>query len=464
MFMRCIALYILYILVITPCFSQNVWQSQYKSSRKILQGSVEEGQNKLFLTLPEEGIDSLDMKVVKMGTLRWQAQNETYGYDIVIEQHENGSLQTHWSHYREEYDLYMKAVDKVLPITFAQHPKPPFSYYSDSITFTSEVTGLQYGATLNIPKNMQEYPLAILITGTGRQDRNYVYSGHQFFTVLADALAQEGIASIRVDDRGVGQTTGDFSQATSGDFSDDVKAVIHYLKERDDIDHSYLGLIGHSEGGTIASMVTAQERDVKFMVSLSGVGVSGFEILMLQNRAILESHQMPDSLVTKYMSLYNDLFEVVYQSESEEDIESGLRTSLEAWTSKEDEATLKAMQLNEGRAESFLYRYGNMAKRPWYRFMIKYEPHDYLPLIKVPVLAVNGSKDIMVPARENLKNFSEEVNKKLITTKEYAGLNHMYQHCEECTAAEIKELDEVFAPQVLDDVSKWIIDQYQKRQ
>ena len=301
------------------------------------------------------------------------------------------------------------------------------------------------------------------MNGTGQQDRNYTYFGHQFFTVLADALARKGIASFRMDDRGKGATTGDFDQATVADFVKDVAEAKAYLKRQKYIDHHFMGIIGHSEGGVVASIATAQNKDLKFMVSLSGVGVSGLKILDLQNTAMLKAYAIADTTVAYQMDLYNTLFQTVYNNQHEDRLKPELTAAVKKWMKGKDAAVLRAVEVEDGRDQTLIYRFYNNAKSNAYRYMIHYKPKVYLPKIKVPVFAVNGGADIFVPAAENLDGFKTYLtNSPDFSSKIYPGLNHMYQHCITCTPGEMSTLDEVFAPEVLEDVTQWIWDVYRK--
>jgi pimeloyl-ACP methyl ester carboxylesterase len=356
--------------------------------------------------------------------------------------------------------VVFKKQTSIQPLFFKQNPQKPYPYEVKDFTFSGENTKLTYGATLTIPKNKKKYPLAILISGTGQNDRNYTFMGRESFNVLADYLALKGIASLRVDDRGFGKTTGDFENATTGDFADDIEEEIAYLKSNKTIDASYIGLIGHSEGGMIASIVSARNKDVKFMISLSGVGVSGLEMLNLQNTAILKSYNFTDEVVGKQMELYNILFKAVYDTKDSESVKPIIEEKTKAWMQKQDSLILKKVQLWDGRDQTFTYRYSRDADKKWYRYTIHYKPEDYLPKINIPVFIGNGDKDIQVPALENINSFKKYLGTKDLTTKIYPGLNHMYQHCKTCTQGEVKELDEVFAPEVLDDIAKWILAHY----
>lgn len=456
----------LYLSILVLCcqtgFSQTIWQGQYQSYRIIVSGDFDSKKDSLSFSIPELGSEC---KIAfKVATDSVSFKNDMYGYTFKGKYNTDKTAVTGiFNNYSiPNAVIVLKKQTEIKPLFFAQHPQKPYPYEVKDFTFSGKNTKLTYGATLTLPKNKKKYPVAILISGTGQHDRNYTFMGRESFTVLADYLARNGIASLRVDDRGFGKTTGDFENATTGDFADDIEEEIQYLKEDKNVDASHIGLIGHSEGGMIASIVSSRNKDVKFMISLSGVGVSGLEMLNLQNTAILKSFNFTDEVVAKQMELYNILFKAVYDTKDDESVKPIMETKLKEWMQKQDSVTLKKVQLWDGRDQTFLYRYGKDADRKWYRYTIHYNPEDYLPKIKIPVFIGNGDKDIQVPAVENINSFKKYLGTKDLTTKIYPGLNHMYQHCTTCTQKEVKELEEVFAPEVLDDISKWILARYKK--
>jgi pimeloyl-ACP methyl ester carboxylesterase len=148
------------------------------------------------------------------------------------------------------------------------------------VYFLNEKHQVRLAGTLTLPHANGPFPAVMLISGAGPQDRNYRVFGHKPFLVLADHLTKLGIAVLRVDDRGVGKSTGSFTEATSQDFADDALAGIEYLKTRSEIAHKKIGLLGHSEGGLIAPMVAARSRDVAFVVMMAGPGLKGDEIVV----------------------------------------------------------------------------------------------------------------------------------------------------------------------------------------
>jgi pimeloyl-ACP methyl ester carboxylesterase len=445
-------------------FSQTIWQGQYHSYRIILSGDLDNKKSdSIKVSFPELGMDSVRV-AVKVALDSVSFKNEMYGFTFKgkynADKTEVSGIFNYYS--IPNAAIVFKKEKTIQPLYFAQHPKKPYPYQVIDMTFLGKTTKLTYGGTLVIPNGKKKYPLAILISGTGQHDRNYTFMGRESFTVLADYLAKQGIASLRVDDRGIGKTTGNFETSTTGDFADDVDQQIAYLKSDKNIDASHIGLIGHSEGGMIASIVSSRNKDVKFMISMSGVGVSGLEMLNLQNTAILKSFGFSEKVVTKQMEMYNIMFKAVYDLKATDSVKPVLTEKLKNWMKLQDSTTLKEVQMWDGRDQNFLYRYSKDAERKWYRYTIHYNPQDYLPKITIPVLAINGDKDIQVPAKENLDSFKKYLKSKDVTTKIYPGLNHMYQHCTLCTSAEVKNIDEVFAPEVLEDVSKWILSHYKK--
>ncbi|MCR8668964.1 alpha/beta hydrolase [Aestuariibaculum sp. M13] len=438
-------------------YSQNIWQAQHNSKRYVVKVNNNVVVNDtIYLSVLEQGYENIPL-VIKQDGDSLSADNDSYGFKLKMLVLNNFGKSTLQPYNTTPFSLNFKKVDSVQPLYFPQHPKKPYPYVVEDVKFNGNSTGLTYGATLTLPKGKKKYPLAVLISGTGQHDRDYSYSGHHFFTVLADYLARKGIASFRVDDRGIGETTGDFSLATTLDFANDVSEAINYLRKRNDIDNSLLGLIGHSEGGMVASIETSRNKEVKYVISLSGVAVNGLKMLELQNAEILKGLHKSDGLLNKHMELFNEMFQTVYDSKKDDSLELKLEHTVGNWKQKQEKGTIEALNLHDGRDMNLIYRYARTAKTNWYRYMIHYNPEEFLSKIEVPVLALNGEMDIMVLAKENLNGFKKYLPKSTdLTTKIYPSLNHMYQHCVSCTNEEIPELDEVFSQVVLNDIAKWI--------
>ncbi|HAH58159.1 MAG TPA: alpha/beta hydrolase, partial [Bacteroidales bacterium] len=195
-------------------------------------------------------------------------------------------------------NLSRKAIEKEV-IKRPQEPSKPYNYYSEEVTFQNTKANILLAGTLTLPEKEGNFPVVILITGSGPQNRDEELLGHKPFLVIADYLTKNGIGVLRYDDRGVGQSTGDFKAATTADFATDVESAIEYLKTRKEVNVHKIGLIGHSEGGIIAPMVASASNDVSFIVLLAGTGIRGDKLLLLQQELIAKANGVSETEIEK---------------------------------------------------------------------------------------------------------------------------------------------------------------------
>lgn len=332
-------------------------------------------------------------------------------------------------------------------------------YISKNVMFNNEDNSIRFGATLTLPDTLRRHQAVILVSGTGAQDRDGTMAGHKMFATIADNLTRRGIAVLRVDDRGVGQTTGVYETSTTGDFAKDVLAFICFLKSQKGIDSKDIGLIGHSEGGAVISIVTAQSNDVAFMISIAGLATDGLTALKKQNRDIVDASSLPSYDKGRSNDINELMFNTAYAYANSDSMEAKLNETYNKWKVKGD-AYFKTLNIEFDHFRFPVYSYVKSAVGPWYRYFIQYDPARYLTKVKVPVLAINGDRDLMVACNENLANFKKyltEAENKDFKIVSVPGLNHLFQHCKLCTREEYKTLKESFAPEVLDLMGNWIL-------
>ena len=274
-----------------------------------------------------------------------------------------------------EATAFAKPVKKTRP----QEPKKPYPYVEEEITYENKKAEAKFAGTLTLPRGEGPFPAALLITGSGQQDRNETIFNHRPFLILADHLTRRGIAVLRVDDRGVGGSTGSAAKATSADFADDVRVGVAFLKGRNDIDPKRIGLIGHSEGGIIAPMVAADSVDVAFIVLLAGTGVPGEQILQTQGAAILKATGVGDKLIGIQRQLQSGLFDVIRNETDTEKVDKRLRDAVNDIGEKLDEEDKKLFKTIKGQVESQV----SMLKSPWIRFFLSYDPRPTLKRVRV---------------------------------------------------------------------------------
>ncbi len=348
-----------------------------------------------------------------------------------------------------------------------QTPVPPFDYDVQNIVYANADKSMEYGATFTKPNlsplastTNKKYPAVLLITGSGKQDRDENISDHKPFAVIADYLTKRGIAVLRVDDRDMGQTTGSFDSASSEDFAKDVEAGINYLKSRNDVDLKHIGLIGHSEGGMIAPMVAARDKDVSFIVLLAGPGVSGAVVNDYQNVEPMKKAGYDSLVITRFLLLHHALIRASTSSTNEDAYKKDVSKLYYDWKKNQSPETLKVLiKGSDEEVISSLERSYGTFHSPWWKFFLAHDPAKTLEKLSIPVLALNGEKDIQVDPDLNLPEIEAALKKsksKNYKTIELPGLNHLFQHCTKCTVAEYGELEESFSPEVLKIMGDWI--------
>jgi uncharacterized protein len=335
-----------------------------------------------------------------------------------------------------------------------QEPKKPYPYYEQEVSFQNTKANVTLAGTLTLPKKEGVWPIAILITGSGPQNRDEELLGHKPFLIIADYLTRNGIAVLRYDDRGTAQSTGDFISATTVDFASDVESAIAYLETRKEINTKAIGLIGHSEGGLIAPMVAAQSRDVKFIVLLAGPGIPGHQLVIEQQQLIEKAAGMSAQQIADQTSFSTQLIQLVLQSKNTDSLKKALTVYSTQAVKEHPDLVPKGLQ-----AATYIDLTVSRLATPWMRFFLQYDPVSTLQRVKCPVLAVNGENDLQVPAKENLAAIKAAFNRsgnKQVTIKEFPHLNHLFQNSKTGAPTEYATIDETFSPVVLDVITKWI--------
>jgi pimeloyl-ACP methyl ester carboxylesterase len=330
-----------------------------------------------------------------------------------------------------------------------QEPKRPLPYDELEVTVENKPAGVRLAGTLTKPRGAGRFPAVVLVTGSGPQDRDESLMGHKPFLVLADALTRKGIAVLRCDDRGTGKSTGEFAKATTNDFVTDALAAVAFLRARPDIDAAHVGLVGHSEGGLIAPMAAAQSKEVAFIVMLAGTGLPGEDILYLQQSLIAKAQGKSDAEIKKAIDEAKQVFAVV---KAEKDDAQAEKKLLDLWR-----AIPEAERQKPENSEANVRAQIKQALSPWFRTFLTLDPRPFLKKVQVPVLALNGERDLQVPPKANLPEITKALaGNKDVTIKELPGLNHLFQNCKTGAPTEYAQIDETFSPAALDLVGDWI--------
>ena len=311
-----------------------------------------------------------------------------------------------------------------------QTPVAPFPYTTEEVKFKNG--DIELNGTLTLPAGFsKKTPVLVMVTGSGQQNRDEELFEHKPFAVIADAFARKGIATLRYDDRFFGDKSKDFGKFTTYDFKEDALAAINLLRGRFD----NVGVLGHSDGGTIALMLAAEGK-VDFAVSMAGVGGSGKENLLLQNKMILKSMGHSDDVLITYCDVLGKMFDEMANGRQPkgfaipESLPMELKTNLQAVMSQ--------------------------PLVPYLSTLLSIDMSKSLPKIKCPVLAINGKLDLQVEPTYNLGVLEKGLTNCKHKVVAFDGLNHLFQHCKTGSHTEYSEIEETMSPEVLGVMIDWI--------
>lgn len=333
-----------------------------------------------------------------------------------------------------------------------QEPKEPFAYPVEEILIKNG--DITLAATLTLPQNAEEnYPIVVLASGSGPQDRDCELMGHKSFLVIADYLARNGIGCLRFDDRGVGGSTGSYTEASLFDFGSDVKACVNILAKDPRFKGHPIGIAGHSEGGMHAMIAARGNKQVKFIIELASVGTSGEAVLVEQQYLIPLQTGKTEEYAQWNSNVYKGACSIIKENSQAKAVQP-LTVFLDSMF-----AIAPVEFKEQNNLMNFKLGILMLMNNTWGREFISFQSEEYLKRLKIPILAVNGSKDIQAPPHSNQDGFSKNFSKR---SRAYSkalvvdGYNHLLQLCNTCTVLEYGELEETFSEEVLILMRDWI--------
>jgi len=403
----------------------------------------------VFLSIPEQGAQDLPGALLGMNSdsiIIFHSQLNRIFYGEFLN---DSTIKGDWKKNRIGIPITLKKSAKKPELLRPQTPVPPFPYPDEEVEYTNPESGLKLAGTLTIPKNAKACPAVLLISGSGAQDRDETIFEHKPFAVIADYFTRNGIATLRMDDRGVGGSEGDIARSTSEDFAGDALAGVEFLKSRKEIDPQKIGLIGHSEGGLIAPIAAIRSDEVAFIVMMAGPGMVGEQILYEQNDLALKAAGMPDYAIQQNRLVQKNIFDVVKNEPDSAKVVEQLRMKLsQGMYAGMNEQMQKAIDDKIAGVTS-----------PWFRYFLTYDPKPTLAKVKCPVLAINGRKDVQVPV-SNLKAIYYAVQSggnSQVDTISFKNHNHLFQQCESGAVGEYSQIEETIDPVVLETMKDWIL-------
>jgi fermentation-respiration switch protein FrsA (DUF1100 family) len=439
-----------------------VWQGTLKvggTELRVLFRFAKDGEAGLKASLdsPDQGAKGIpaDTATFEQGVVQVEIKKIMGAYQGKLDK-DGVAIQGTWKQAGGVMPLELKRLDKEPDFSRPQEPKRPYPYLDEEVTYENAPAKIKLAGTLTLPKSDQPVPAVLLITGSGAQDRDETLLGHKPFLVLADYLTRRGVAVLRVDDRGVGGSTGDVANSTTDDFTGDVLAGVSYLKGRKEINPRQIGLVGHSEGGLVAPLAASRSDDVAFVVMLAGTGVTGEEILYLQGALVAKAQGASAEALAATRASQEQIYEIIRGEADLAKMEERIRKVVAEQIAQASAGSPDKKSAIEAQADAQV----KAMLSPWYRFFLTYDPVPALRKLRCQVLAINGEKDLQVDPKQNLpaieKALREGGNADFMV-QELPGLNHLFQHCQTGSPAEYGKIEETFSPAALELVGDWIV-------
>jgi len=434
--------------------SEGTWQGALETPglRLRLQLHISHDDKKQMVA----ALDSLDQGVSGMPASKVSQKETAITFEIpgvggVYEGAMNSAKDTitgTWTQSDVPQKLNFVRQDQPLELTRPQNPTKPYPYVEEEVTFPNTKANVTLAGTLTTPRTAGPFPTVLLVAGSGPHDRDESLAGHKPFLVLADALTRNGYAVLRYDKRGIPNSTGDYSTATTEDFASDAEAAIAYLKTRHDLNMKKFGVIGHSEGGLIAPMLAVRNpQQISWLVLLATPALKGEDTLLLQSKLIAQAGGLTDEQINASLAFDRKAYSLV----REEHDPAALRKKLNDFV----KSTGVGGSLPPPALESQI----KMISSPWFRFFLDYDPVPALKKLTCPVLVLDGEKDLQVPSAENLpliQSALEAAGNKDFEVAELPGLNHLFQASETGSPSEYGVIQETFDPDALTKILTWL--------
>ena len=419
--------------------------------------NIETKQDKTFsatLDSPDQGAYGIPVTSIEMINDHWKLM--VAAVQGVYEGEKKGEIiEGTWSQGGQTFPLTLKKIEKIPELKRPQTPQKPYPYIEKEVSYKNEKEDFQIGGTLSIPEGKGPFPAVILITGSGSQDRDETIMNHKPFLIIADYLTRRGIAVLRCDDRGIRKTGGSPAKATTMNFVDDVLSGIKFLKTQKEIDKDKIGLIGHSEGGIIAPLVAIRSKDVKFIVLLAGTGVNGEKILLAQSKLIAAAEGIDKKTIKNNNKQQKQIYKMLRSIKDEKQLKESLNKLFHKLYDELPKEDREKMPDPDKKIEMQI----KQVSSPWFRFFLTYDPAKTLKKVKCSVLAMGGSLDLQVPAKNNLKKIKKALKKaknKNVKIVELEGLNHLFQPAKTGAISEYAKIETTFSPKALKIMGDWI--------
>ena len=400
-------------------------------------------------------VDSLDQGIQGIPAAKVTEANGELRFEIPAFQAEyhgtlgasRNEISGEWTQNDNVEKLDFRRSEQPLELRRPQNPSKPYPYTVEEITFPSGDGKTALAATLTIPQGTGPFPAALFIGGSGPTDRDETVASHKPFLILADLLTKKGIAVLRYDKRGTGQSAGNYEQASMSDLASDAQAALNYLKGRKELDAKRVGILAHSEGGILAAQIAAKANEMDWLVLLATPATTGERTLLRQSELVARTGGLPEEQIARSQQFDRMAYAAVREAKSAAALEAKLNDLIEK------------SGLSASMPPAALQAQIRLMTTPWFRQYLDFDPAPLMEQIKCPVLALNGDRDLQVDANDTvplLRQAYEKSGNKDFTVMEIDGVNHLFQKAQSGSPALYGAIEETIAPEVLNAIGSWL--------
>ena len=415
----------------------------------------------LVLVIEKQGdslnvvLDSPDQYVTDIAVDECSFVNDTLRFSVrdlnaaYVGRYDGQRIKGRFTQYGRRMKLNLSPASERRLFPRPQEPQPPYPYREVELSFPYDDALPPINGTLTLPTDAAPKAVVILLTGSGRQDRDETIFRHKPFKVIADYLTRAGYAVFRYDD----PPYSTFAKQTTFDFARQAQVAFDMLSARPELTGSPVGFLGHSEGGMVAWIAAAAQPKTAFVISLAGMGTPISDILLYQNRAIGEKAGFPEEQLRSNDQLNSSIYKIVEKAKTPEAAGKKLDAFFKNYTKKMTEEQRREAHLTDIEMAAIRAQ----VTSPWMFTLFHIQPADYLKQVSCPVLALNGDRDIQVDAKTNLEGIAYGTSKSPLTiVHTEPGTNHLLQECETGTVEEYGAIEQTISPWVLEMIGEWL--------
>lgn len=400
--------------------------------------------------------DSPDQYSYGIKTSSYKIKNDTLkvvskqinAYYIAVPQLD-GSYKGFFTQRNNKYPLELYPISERPTLKRPQEPKPPYNYTETELIIKDDYGASLIKGTLTFPSKPLKGTI-ILVSGSGWQDRDETIFGHKPFKVIADYLTKEGYAVFRYDDR----ATALFEKSTTLDFVSDVQRIVTYFKNNSAHKNAKIGLIGHSEGGLVAFMAAAENKNIDFIISMAGCSETFEKVLLYQAEIACKSEGYTQKEIDESLEISSKIYKMLSKEDSSAVVIEKYKKIVADYTKNMTPEQRKRYDLTD----LSIIQQSAVISSPWFITLFKIYPEKYIKKIECPVYAINGEKDTQVNYATHLPIIKKYVLKKspLNKVESFKNLNHLFQECETGMLDEYGKIEQTISPNVLNCMLLWL--------